>query len=175
MHTQQTTVAVYDTHELAEAAVTKLQRAGYDMKMLSILSKGYHTDEKVVGYYNIGDRMLKWGGQGAFWGGIWGLLFGSAFFIVPGVGPLLMAGPFVASLVASLEGAVAVGAGGVLGAALASIGIPKDSIVLYETEIKAGKFVLIAHGTADEVAHARELLGTDQGEFVEGRKKAVVL
>lgn len=174
MTTQQTTVAVYDTHDLAEAAITKLHRAGYDMKQLSIVGKDYHTDQNVVGYYNIGDRMLKWGCFGAFWGGVWGLFFGSAFFIIPGIGPLLAAGPFVAALVGGLEGAFAIGTGGALGAALTSIGIPKDSILLYETEIKAGKFVLIAHGTTKEVSHARTLLGIESDEFVPGHKEALV-
>ena len=121
------------------------------MKQLSIVGKDYHTEEAVVGYYNLGDRMKSWGGMGALWSSIWGLLFGSAFFLIPAIGPLLVAGPFVIALVGALEGAVMVGGLGVLGAALADIGIPKDSILEYETEIKAGKFMLIAHGTHIEV------------------------
>ena len=159
MNDQQATVAVYSSHKLAEQAIGELQKAGYDMKKLSIVGKDYHTDENVVGYYNIGDRMKKWGSQGAFWGGLWGLLFGSAFFLVPGIGPLLIAGPFVASLVGALEGAVALGGLSALGAGLVSLGIPKDSVIEYETEIKAGNFVVIAHGTNDELAHAKEILG----------------
>lgn len=151
--------ALYDTHVQAEQAVEELQANGYDMKQLSIVGQEYHTEEKVVGYYNMGDRMLSWGGSGAFWGSIWSLLFGSAFFLVPGVGPLLIAGPFVATLVAALEGAVVVGSVGALAGALASIGIPENSVLEYETEIKAGKFLLIAHGTTAEVAQAREILG----------------
>jgi uncharacterized membrane protein len=161
MNDQQATVAVYSNHELAEQAIGELQKAGFDMKKLSIVGKDYHTDENVVGYYNIGDRMMKWGGQGAFWGGLWGLLFGSAFFLVPGFGPLLMAGPFVASLVGALEGAIALGGLSALGAALVSLGIPKDSVIEYETEIKAGNFVVIVHGTTNELAHAKEILGAE--------------
>ena len=151
--------ALYDTHVQAEQAVEELQANGYDMKQLSIVGQEYHTEEKVVGYYNMGDRMLSWGGSGAFWGSIWSLLFGSAFFLVPGFGPLLIAGPFVATLVAALEGAVVVGSVSALAGALASIGIPENSVLEYETEIKAGKFLLIAHGTTAEVAQAREILG----------------
>lgn len=151
--------ALYDTHVQAEQAVEELQANGYDMKQLSIVGQEYHTEEKVVGYYNMSDRMLSWGGSGAFWGSIWSLLFGSAFFLVPGFGPLLIAGPFVATLVAALEGAVVVGSVSALAGALASIGIPENSVLEYETEIKAGKFLLIAHGTTAEVAQAREILG----------------
>ena len=88
-------VAVFDTHDQAEAAIKKLQKDGFDMKQLSIVGKDIHTEEHVVGYYNAGDRMLYWGKQGAYWGGFWGgmwaILFGSAYFLVPGIGPLLVA------------------------------------------------------------------------------------
>ena len=154
--------ALYDTHAQAEQAVEELQANGYNMQQLSIVGQEYHTEEKVVGYYNMGDRMLSWGGSGAFWGSIWSLLFGSAFFLVPGVGPLLIAGPFVATLVAALEGAVVVGSVSALAGALVSIGIPENSVLEYETEIKAGKFLLIAHGTTAEVAQAREILGVGE-------------
>src|SRR5579862_1005354 len=88
-------VAIYKSHPEAEAAVKELQRAGFNMKNLSIVGRDYHTEEHVVGYYNAGDRMKYWGKQGAFWGGLWGLLFGSAFLIVPGIGPVVAAGSVV--------------------------------------------------------------------------------
>jgi hypothetical protein len=113
-----------------------------------------------VGYYNTGDRMKSWGSIGAFWGGLWGLLVGAGFFWVPGLGAVLIGGPLVAALAGILEGAVAFAGLGVLGAALFSIGIPKDSVVKYETAIKADKFLLVAHGTADDTAKARDILKT---------------
>lgn len=102
--------------------------------------------------------MLSWGGIGAFWGGLWGLLIGAAFFWIPGVGAIAAAGPFVHMLVAGLEGAAVVGGVGVVGAALAGLGVPKRSIVKYERQLKANKYLLIAHGRADEVEAAREIL-----------------
>src|SRR5580698_6768905 len=120
-------VAIYKSHTEAETAVKELQQSGFDMKKLSIVGRDYHTDENVVGYYNTGDRMKYWGKLGAFWGGFWGLMFGSALFVIPGIGPLLMAGPIVGWIVAGLEGAVVVGGLSALGAGLYSIGIPKDS------------------------------------------------
>ena len=151
--------ALYDTHEQAEQAVKKLQHHGYDMQQLSIVGRDYHSEENVVGYYNTGDRMLKWGGNGAFWGSMWGMLMGSAFVLIPGVGPLLLAGPLVGMLVGALEGAVVVGGVSVLGAALASLGIPDDSVLEYETEIKTGKYMLLVHGSPAEVEKARGILG----------------
>src|ERR1022692_4102769 len=153
-------VAIYETHTQAEEAVKELQRSGFDMKKMSIVGKDYHTDEHVVGYYKTGDRMKYWGKMGAFWGPIWGWLFGAAFFAIPGIGPILVAGPLVAWIVAALEGAVVVGGLSALGAGLYSIGIPKDSVVEYETALKANKFLLVAHGTVGEVAQARSTLQT---------------
>lgn len=132
------------------------------MKSLSIVGKGYHSEEDVTGYYNASDRMEHWGKNGAFWGGIWGLLFGSAFFLIPGIGPIIVAGPAFAWIVAALEGAVVVGGLSALGAGLYSIGIPKNSILKYETSIKAGEFLLIVHGTVDEVTRAKAILATTQ-------------
>jgi hypothetical protein len=77
---------------------------------------------------------------------------------VPGIGPVLVAGPLVAWIVAALEGAVVVGGLSAIGAGLFSIGIPKDSILRYEVALKADKYLLIAHGSADEVAKAREII-----------------
>jgi len=153
-------VAIYETHTQAEQAVKELQKSGFDMKKMSIVGKDYQTDEQVVGYYNTGDRMKYWGKMGAFWGGIWGLLFGAAVFVIPGLGSILVAGPLVAWIVGALEGAVVVGGLSALGAGLYSIGIPKDSVVKYETALKADKFLLLAHGTAEEVAKARDILQT---------------
>src|ERR1019366_2793562 len=160
MSTENSVVAVYPTHAEADLAVKELQRGGVDMRKLSIVGKGYHTDEQVVGYYNTGDRMKYWGKTGAFWGGFWGLLFGSAFFAIPGLGPILVAGPLVEWIVAALEGAVVIGGLSALGAGLYSIGIPKDSIVKYEAALKTDQFLLIAHGTAAEVAKAKDIIET---------------
>ena len=153
-----TAVAVYPDHSEAETAVKALQRGGFDMRKLSIIGADYHSEEDVVGYYNTGDRMKSWGRNGAFWGGIWGLFFGAAFFIVPGIGPLVAAGPIVAAIVSALEGAVLVGAIGALGAGLVGLGVPKNSILQYETAVKAGKFLVVAHGSRQEAAHAKDIL-----------------
>ena len=164
MSKPQAVVAVYHSHVEAEAAIRKLQEEDFDMTTLSIVGREYQTDEKVVGFYNAGDRMRYWGTAGAFWGGVWGLLFGSALFFVPGVGPILVGGPLVGWIVAALEGAVVVGGASAIGAGLVSLGIPDDSIVSYETAFKVGKFLLIVHGTPEEVIRARGILANTGAE-----------
>lgn len=164
MNDHNAVVAIYKSHTEAETAVKELQQGGFDMHQLSIVGRDTHLDEDVVGYYNTGDRMQYWGKLGAFWGGFWGLLFGSAFFMVPGVGPLLVAGPLIGWIVGALEGAIVVGGLSALGAALFSQGIPKNSILQYETALKTDKFVLIAHGSAEEAVRAREIISRTNPE-----------
>jgi hypothetical protein len=57
-----------------------------------------------------------------------------------------------------LEGAAVFGGLGAIGAGLYSMGIPKDSVVKYETALKTDKFLLVVHGTASEVEKARSIL-----------------
>ena len=134
------------------------------MKKLSIVGQDYHTEEHVVGYYTTGDRMLFWGKLGAFWGGFWGLLLGSAFSGCRALVTLLVAGPLVMWIVGALENAAIVGGLSALGAGLYSIGIPKNSVLQYETEVKNGKLLLVAHGTPEEVERARDILQQTQAQ-----------
>jgi uncharacterized membrane protein len=152
-------VAIYDSHTGAESAIKGLQKAGLDMKQFSIVAKDFQTEEHALGFYTSGDRIKVWGGRGAFWGSLWGILFGGAFLFIPVMGPVVVMGPLVAAIVAALEGAAVGGAAGAFVAALTGLGIPKDSVVKYETEVKAGKFLILGRGTADLIERARGVLG----------------
>lgn len=160
-------VAIYPSHADAEEAVKRLDRAKFDLRKLSIVGRDYQTDEHVVGFYNAGDRMEYWGKLGAFWGGIWGLLFGSALFLIPGIGPLVVAGPLVTWIVGALEGALVVGGLSALGAGLYGLGVPKDSILRYETALKVGKFLVIVHGGPQDADAAREIIRQSRPETME--------
>ncbi|MFM1975800.1 MAG: hypothetical protein RL145_646, partial [Pseudomonadota bacterium] len=63
-----TIIAVYPRHEDADKAVQALAAAGISVKNISVVGKGYHTEEKVMGFYNMGDRIQMWGSRGALWG-----------------------------------------------------------------------------------------------------------
>lgn len=153
-------IAVFSEHQAAEAAVKKLAEAGIDMKHLSVIGKGYHTEESVIGFYNTGDRVKFWGKRGAFWGGLWGWLFGGVFMFIPVVGHVVVLGYLASMVIAAVEGAVIVGGLSALGAALYGSGIPKDSVIAYETAITADSFLVTAHGPAEEMARAKAILGT---------------
>jgi len=155
-----TVIAVFADHNAAEAAVKTLAAEGFAMKHLSIVGKGYHTEEKVVGFYNMGDRIKFWGSRGAFWGGVWGLFFGGLFMSIPLVGHVIVLGYLATIAISAVESAVMVGGLSALGAALYGIGVPKDSVIDYEAAVKADDFLVMAHGSAEQVARARAILST---------------
>ncbi len=160
MKTTDAAIGVFADHTAAEAAIKTLTSAGFPMKQLSVIGKGYHTEEKVVGFYNTSDRMKFWGTRGAFWGGMWGLFFGGVFMSVPVLGHVIVLGYLAATAISAIEGAVVVGGLSVIGAALASIGVPKDSVITYETALAADDFLVVVHGDAADIKRAREVLGT---------------
>jgi hypothetical protein len=143
-----------------------------------MLSRNTYIDEHAVGYYSTGDRMKYWGKLGAIWGGFWGLLLGSAFFVIPGIGPVLVAGSAVAWIVGVLEGAVVVGGLSAVGAALYSIGIPKDSIVQYETDLKTDKFLLVcawySHGSRQGKEYSRNHTSVQRDRPLQRRDSPVI-
>ncbi|HEY6642632.1 general stress protein [Povalibacter sp.] len=151
-------VAIYDQHIDAEDAVKILQRGGFDMKRISIVARDYETEERVVGFLNAGDRAKMFGKLGAFWGGLMGILFGSALLFVPVVGHVFILGPLAAMLFEGVAGAAVVGGTSALVGAMTAIGIPKDSVLRYERALKANQFLLVVHGVTEDIVKARELL-----------------
>lgn len=86
------------------------------------------------------------------------MLFGSTFLVLPGVGHLIILGALASTLFNAAAGAVVGSAIGAVGGALSSIGLPKDTVIKYERDLKAGKFMLLAHGSAAEIACADQVL-----------------
>ncbi|MGO9741088.1 MAG: general stress protein [Roseiarcus sp.] len=155
----ETAIAVFPDHDAAEEAIKTLAAAGFAVKNLSVVGNGYHSEEKVVGFYTTGDRIKFWGSRGAFWGGFWGLFLGGLFLATPLTGPVVVLG-FLATIIASaIENAVVLGGVAALGAALYSLGVPKDSVLQYESAIKADNFLVMARGTTEEIARAKTILG----------------
>jgi len=159
-------IAVYSDHESAERAVKLLSEQGFPMNNLSIVGRDFQITENPVGFLTPGYLMKQGAGTGAWVGGLFGLLMGAAFLVLPGVGPMVVAGPLAAALLGGLEGALAGAAIGALSGALVGWGVPKEEALLYETEIKAGKFLVIARGDSESIARAQTLLGQCSPERV---------
>jgi hypothetical protein len=156
--TSSAVIGVFDTHDQAERAIKALEAGGFPMRRLSIVGKGYQAEEKPTGFYTTGDRVKTWGGVGLLWGGLWGLLVGAGFFWIPGIGLIAAGGPFLHLLATAAGSAVVFGGASALGAALISLGLPKKDVIKYERLIKSDRYLVIAHGTPDEVARAAGLM-----------------
>lgn len=159
-------IDTFRTHVEAEAAVVELQKAGFDVKKVSIIGQEYQTTEHVRGFLTWKDTAKTGAGSAGYWGsffgGFFGILTGAGALFIPGVGPVVIAGPIVGVLAGWLEGMIVGGvgaavAGGLVGA-LVGLGIPKEKALKYETDVKAGKFVMIISGTDDEAEQAHEIL-----------------
>ena len=158
MSTESSVVAVYPNVDQAEEAVRALGVGGFPIQHVTILSQNLGTEKKVHGFVTACDVAKSSARTGAWVGGIFGLLVGAAFLWVPGIGPVIAAGSLSTALLGGVEGAVAGAAvTGVLGW-LVSLGISKDHILKYEESIKAGKNVVIAHGTPEDAAKAKKIL-----------------
>ncbi|MBW4692699.1 MAG: DUF1269 domain-containing protein [Lyngbya sp. HA4199-MV5] len=159
-------VSLFPSHVEAETAVIDLQKAGFDVQKISIIGKDYQTTEHVRGFFTWKDTAKAGAGEAGYWGsffgGLFGILTGVGLLFVPGVGPVIVAGHVAGVLAGWIEGLIIGGvgaavAGGLVGA-LVGLGIPKEKALKYETEIKAGKFVVIASGTDAEIEQAQQIL-----------------
>ena len=156
----QAVVASYRNHADAEAAVRRLSEDGIPINHISIIGRNFETHEDIQGFYRPEDAALDGAEQGAWVGGIFGLMWGAmGMFVIPVVGPLLVLGP-LAGMIAGAIGGAGIGA---LINGLVESGIPRDQALMYQNRLQAGEFLVVVHGSADSVAKAHEILdGTTQ-------------
>jgi hypothetical protein len=168
--------AVYDNEVAAQRAVTQLNQAGCAMDMLSVLGRAHPSGDDVLGIYypSAGARMKAWAKQGALWGALWGMLTGAAALVVlPGVGPVLAAGPIVEAMISAFGGgALGATVGGTLGSAtmagaaaathLAAVmhrmGIPHEQLDELHAAIEQGHYVLLVRQTTAEISPWKSVL-----------------
>ncbi len=164
MAEQQSVVGVYSTMSDAEHAVQTLDQGGFPIGQVSIIATNLQSEKQVHGYITAADTTKAGASTGAWLGGLFGLLVGAAFIWVPGIGPLVVAGPLAAAILGGVEGAIGGAAlGGLLGG-IAGMGISKEHILKYEEVVKGGKYLLVAHGEEVEVAKAQALLKSTSAE-----------
>ena len=166
------TVAVYGSHTAAEDALKALERSGIEMRKISIVGKDYHSEEQPLGYFNLGERLRFFGKYGAFWGSLAGILLGSFVMFIPVFGHLIILGPLAATIVSGAQGAVIGGGTGAFIGALTAIGVPRDSAVRYDVQLKADKFLLLVQGDSQEIGRARALLKATSADSVETHEDA---
>ena len=100
------------------------------------------------------------------------LFFGGLFVVTPVAGPIVALGYLGALALAAVENAAIVGGLSALGAALFGLGVPKDTVLQYELSVKADSFLVMAHGTADEMARAKTVLAAMRPSRMDGHRAA---
>jgi hypothetical protein len=152
----------------AQTGLELLMGEDLPMDRVSVLGRASSSGDDPLGVYypGVGERMKGWGKMGAFWGGLWGLLTGAAgMFLVPGLGPLLAAGPVVEALAGAAGGAAvtggvlaAAGAASQLTVAIHRMGVPEQCLEETRERLDRGEHLLILIGGSDETDRWETLL-----------------
>ena len=156
---------IYSTQMGTEYAVNVLSKSGFAVSDISVLVP------ETLGFRDMGtekatkapEGAAAGAGSGAILGGTLGLLAGIGALAIPGVGPLIAAGPIMAAL-------AGVGVGGAVGGltgALIGMGIPEFEAKRYEGRLQKGGILLSVHcDTSEEIKEAKEILKSTGGEDV---------
>lgn len=170
-------VAVLNDQQRAQQVVEELIEQDFPMDSISVLGRVGSSGDDVLGisYGSVGEKMKSWGKMGAFWGGLWGLLSGAAgMFLLPGLGPIVAAGPIVEALAGAISGAALAG-GTMAGAAALSevavaihkMGVPEEKLHHLHDAIVQGHYVVILRCAAEEAEHCHKLLKQSDDEEVD--------
>ena len=145
----------------AQRIVERLQTLGFPTSEISILlpdTEGKH-DIGHVKATKAPEGATTGAAAGGVTGGVLGLLAGIGALAIPGVGPLIAAGP----IVAALSGAAVGGATGGIVGGLIGLGIPEIEAKRYEEKLKAGNFLIAVHTRTDEQEDLAEEIFKDAG------------
>lgn len=157
-----TVVGLFKNERVAEEAVHDLRGAGFE-KEISILAK----DKKQTGgggrgmdnaNFETSDSLADGATTGGILGGLAGLVAGAGALAIPGIGPIVAAGPISGILAGAATGGVA--------GSLLDWGIPETESRQIESEIKQGKVMVAVSSSQDKVNEAEKILRDHGGERV---------
>ncbi len=156
IHTHHFVGAVFDNADDARILVEEMISNNFQMDQVSILHRaGGHGDDFLgIVYSNEKERFKVWGRQGALWGSIGGLLAGAAgLLLVPGIGPVFIAGPLIDAIAGAAVGAGLMAAGASvthLTIALRRFGIPEEKLEVLHQAVMDGKTLVLLHCGKDD-------------------------
>lgn len=159
-----TLVALYPTAQPARDALDRLNaRTAIDFSRMSVIAHNVDEEFERLTHekpdrHDHGNKAAEGAGAGAttgaIVGGVAGLLVGLGVFVIPGIGPVVAAGPLVATLVGAGAGAAA---GGIIGA-LVGLGIPEDEAKYYAEGVRRGGALLVVHCSDEQVDDVEDIL-----------------
>ena len=138
-----TIVGVYRSDKEAIEAIEDLIKTGYDRSEISVIGKDINHVDSITEETGTtaGDTAATGAITGGALGGATGLLAGLGALAIPGIGPIIAAGPIAASMMGALTGA---GLGGLTGA-LIGLGISDDDAKYYKESVEAGKILVLVN------------------------------
>ena len=171
MNANKTVVGVFDSMRDAENVLSELESAGFSKDSISIIANKDASgadatgSSSTLGTVEKGSNMAADAGIGAALGGVGGLLLSFASLAIPGVGPILAAGPIIAALSGAGIGAVA---GGMIGA-LTESGVPEEEAHYYAEGVRRGHVLVTVRADESNADRARDIMDRFGAVDVEGR------
>ena len=166
-------IGIVETQIQAERIVDQLQQRGISSGDISVLFPDKRGSKDFAHEHNTKapEGAVAGIGAGGVVGGTLGLLAGIGALAIPGVGPLIAAGPLMAALSGAAAGAAVGGiAGGLIG-----LGIPEIEAKKYEGKLQSGNIVLAVHvDNGDEEKRAKELFRQQGAHDISSTSEASV-
>lgn len=167
-----TIVAVFEDFARAGAAIQALREEGFQKDQISLVLSdaqgeyGQQLSEDSDVWTPTGPRQMAEGaglgtGIGAALGGLGGLLIGLGVLVVPGVGPVVAAGPLAAAFSGLVGAGMGAAAGAVTGGAIGALveaGIPEEQAQTFLDEVRAGRTLVAVHAQDDQAGQVAALL-----------------
>ena len=157
-----TIVGIFNTVHDAEASVRALEEHGFSRDEVSLVANRQVTASEAA---DKNSQVAADAGIGAAIGAVGGILLGAAALAIPGIGPILAAGPLAAALTGAGIGAAA---GGLIGA-LTESGIPEDEAKQYAEGVRRGDVLVTVRATSEESAKVREIMDAHGALDVDSR------
>ncbi|BDI28687.1 hypothetical protein CCAX7_007380 [Capsulimonas corticalis] len=156
-----TVVGLFEDSARAQAAVQELIQAGFPRGDIGVIANGDEDgayDETTAGgvHHTTGEEATRGAETGAVIGGVAGLLVGLGAFAIPGIGPIVAAGPIAAAIAGIGVGAVA---GGLMGA-LIHVGVPEDEARYYAEGVRRGGTLVTVKADSDSADRAASIFQT---------------
>ncbi len=157
---EETVVAIFREHRAAESAVRSMKERGFGDNEISLIARdeeGHGQGGEDISYedQNLADGTTTGGALG----GLAGLLAGAGALLIPGIGPIIAAGPLAGALTGVVTGGVAGG--------LIDYGIPEERGQHYESRVREGNILVAVRTDGKKTEDAAEILKENGAEEVE--------
>jgi hypothetical protein len=160
-------IAVFENQELLVDSLAEAQRTGFDMRKISVVGKDNSEEETQGGLFSFMNRSQYWESRTNFWNRICARLLGSALIVIPGIGPVVVAGPFTETFIIAIESTLVASGKNAVGLALSHLGIDRQTSLEYEAAVQSGRFLLIIDRVGNEETKAWEFVTESGAQQIE--------